>query len=128
MARDSRTFLASGSKSDAARATEVGNILAALNGGGMLADVVPRGYLAIFLHSEGGPARSLDDEGAARGSVLTLASDLAAEQTRLVELREQLKTAETIERTDALVTIVDDIVTRYDRGEVGGGACSISTI
>ncbi len=117
--REIATFLASGSKTDAARATEVDNILAALNGGGMPADVVPR-YLAIFFTQKGDRRAALMTKALATQRP-DIAGDLEGEQTRLVELREQLKTAGTIERTDALVTIVDDIITRYDRAKSAAG-------
>ena len=77
-------------------------------------------YLVIFFDAEQKPRPSLMTKGLG-GSHPAIKAALDAEQARLVALRADLKGAETVERTQALVAVVDAIMARYDRAKIAGG-------
>ncbi|MCX8256130.1 MAG: double-strand break repair helicase AddA, partial [Beijerinckiaceae bacterium] len=117
--REIAAYLATGSRSDVARAAELEELFAALRNEAKGADLVPR-LLAIFFTQKGDRRGSLMTRALATKRPDILA-DLEDEQTRLLALREQLKVAEAIDRTQALVTIVDAIIDRYDAAKGAAG-------
>ncbi len=77
-------------------------------------------YIAVFFDSKGLPRTSLMTKKLAAAHP-GLSADLMAEQARLSGLREKLKVAETIERSDALVAVTDAIMEQYDHAKNAGG-------
>ena len=112
-------ILATGSARDNDQAGRL-RLSAALHETGAPAEDVLDPYLAVFFDSKQQPRKDLLTKRL-REAHPDAANELRDEQARLVCLREQLKTAETIERTDALVTIVDDIISRYDAAKAAAG-------
>jgi ATP-dependent helicase/nuclease subunit A len=77
-------------------------------------------YVPIFFDSKGEPRSRLvtNKLGAARPDIR---ADLESERDRLEALRTHLRSAETIERTQALIDLVDIIVERYDHAKAVQG-------
>ena len=112
-------ILAAGSARDNDQAGRLRRAAAAKESGAAPEDILDA-YLAVFFDSKDLPRKDLMTKRL-REAHPSVEGALREEQARLVGLREQLKTAETIERTDALVTIVDDIVARYDSAKSASG-------
>ncbi len=113
-------FLATGSAADLARADkwqaaiEAHADLRAERGSRARAVVT---YLALFFTQTGGPAKALMTGGLAKQRP-DLLPELDAEQERLAGLIERRKTAETIERTQALFSLADLAMVKYERRKV----------
>ena len=108
-----------GTARDSEQAARLRAAFAGIEAGAPLADIVAI-HLKVFF----------DTKQAPRGSLMTkrlasthpdIATQLEAEQRRLIGLRDALKIAETVERTQALVAIVDAIIERYDNAKAASG-------
>ncbi len=113
-------FLAGGSAADVERAAKWGAAQRAqadfADGSGSRTHAVAT-YLAFFFTQAGGPAKSLMTAALAKARP-TLRDDLHAEQDRLAALIERRKVAETIERSQALFTLADLALARYERRKI----------
>ena len=111
--------LAAGSKTDRDQAARLGRAAEALAAGAGTAAVLEL-YAPVFFKADGGERGSLVTAGTAKASA-GLKEELTAEQQRLVALRNELKIAETAERTLALLQLVDAVAARYARAKAAGG-------
>jgi ATP-dependent helicase/nuclease subunit A len=113
-------FFATGSAADQSRATKLATAIQAYED--YAAERSSRAhavsaYLKLFFTQKGTPATSLMTAGLGKQRP-DLLVDLAAEQARLVDRLEARKTAETIERTRALLALVDLAVGNYDERKI----------
>ena len=81
---------------------------------------VLRSYLPVFFTAKGDSKRSLITS-AVGGANPHLKRELEEEQRRLTKLLAERKIAETIERTAALVLLVDAIIGRYEQAKIAHG-------
>ena len=77
-------------------------------------------YLSVFFDARGEPRSSLLTKKLALTHP-SLAAELADERERLVALRETLRAAEAVERTDALLALADAVTARYEAAKIAGG-------
>ena len=77
-------------------------------------------YMTLFFDTKNEKRPTLLTKALAKAHA-TLARELDDEQARIVDLRASLKTAEAIERTEALIAIVDAVMERYDRAKIAAG-------
>jgi ATP-dependent helicase/nuclease subunit A len=115
---DAVAALGSGSANDRRLGTDLDEAAQRLRNGAPAAALAF--YLNVFFTADGTPrVRFLTKDVARRYP--DLSARLEAERDRLLPLKEALKTAETIERTDALVTVVDRIIARYEQAKIQQG-------
>ena len=108
-----------GSTRDKDQAARLRAAAAALAAGAPLQEVAAS-YLAVFFGGNQAPRSALMTKGL-KGRHPEVERELDAEQARLITLREILKVAETIERTEALVAIVDAIIDAYNIAKGASG-------
>lgn len=77
-------------------------------------------YLKVFVDTSDKPRGALLTKGLAKADP-TLEATLAGEQTRILELRDELRIAEAIERTQALLALVDAVRATYERMKSAAG-------
>ncbi len=77
-------------------------------------------YLTLFFDTKNEKRPSLLTKALAK-TYPVVAQDLQDEQARIVDLRASLKTAEAIERTQALIAIVDAVMARYAHAKIAAG-------
>ena len=106
---------AASDKTNAGRLREA----AALAGRGDFAEAIDV-YMTIFFTGTG-ERRSRLSTNRIAASRPDIAADLAAEGERLDALKDQFKIAETVERTRALMKIVDAIIDRYEAAKIAQG-------
>ena len=116
---DLADIYARGSARDNEAATALRSAAATLDAGLPLANVV-EAYFQVFFTQKLEKRSNLMTKKLATAHP-DVAARLEREQGRLAELRGKLKTAETIERTNALVVIADEIIACYDRAKAARG-------
>ncbi len=84
-----------------------------------LAETV-RLYLTVFFDAKNGKRATLLTKPLAKAHP-ELARELDEEQARIAALHASLKVAEAIERTEALITIVDAVMRRYEHAKIAAG-------
>ncbi len=77
-------------------------------------------YFSVFFDAKRQPRPSLLTKKFALAHP-DLATDLAREQDRLVALRETLRAAEAVERTNALLALTEAVTRRYEAAKIAGG-------
>ena len=77
-------------------------------------------YCGLFFTDQGDPRASLVTAKMA-GLHSGLKEELQTEQDRLIGLKANLKTAELIERTEALLLLTDATLRRYEHAKIAGG-------
>ncbi len=79
-----------------------------------------KAYLTVFFDTADKPRSALMTKTLAKAQA-AIEQTLADEQARIVGLRASLKIAEAIERTEALIAIVDAVMKRYERAKGAAG-------
>ena len=114
-------WLEEGTKKDQEQAARLRAARATLEAGGEGARrQVLDSYLTVFFDAKGRPRPSPATKKRVEARP-DLAAALAAEQERLTNLRDQLRAVETVERTTALLALVEAVTGRYAQAKVAGG-------
>ena len=111
--------LESGSANDRGQAKRLRQAAAQAAEGLALAQAVVA-YLSVFFGTDGRPRNRLITKGA-ENACPSLKAELEAEQARLATLLDDLKIAEAVERSTALVLLVDETVKRYEQAKIVHG-------